>query len=229
MADPVLRKSCHNRDVVNVDRRLFSYKYDAEGGKLIDPWEIDSLESSYAMCFYAVCGPDSYNGWVNATDSYINGTSDSQLRGHYDAIRKRISAKYSGAALPTWVTDALAAVQNVIDDWNDAGYRADKTMSDNFRHPTGLYWMGQIKQIVDHFDDAACAFDDLNDLAVKVDERSATRPASPTPSLEDVPENGIFGGGGGEKPKAARNDIGLFIGIAAAAAAGYLGYKVLTE
>lgn len=223
MPEPTLKISCFNRDVVNVDNRLFSYKYDKNMVPINDFWDNSGLTDRIVMCFYGNCGHESYNAWVDAANLYINGISG--LIGHYNDIKTRIKSKYSGGVIKQELQDRLNDVKSVIDKWNDAGYAADKTWADDFRHPFTWYWEGEIRGIIDYFDNAACAYDKLNNIAFDIGEDSAAK-AAPSPGLE-VPDSGVFGKREENKPK--RNDTGIIVGLAMAATAGYIGYKVLTE
>lgn len=224
MATPK-RGHCSNRDVVNVENRLFSPAYDDEG----DPgsaWY--EFFDSDAMCFLRMCSHEDYNAWAKATDQYINGTGSQQLTGHYNKILNRAKAVYGGAAFPLDLSDKFKKVQDHINEWNDAGYKANKTIGDDFLHPLRVYWEGQVREIINYYDEAACLFDSLDEIAVKDLKQPSIAQGGPVRSVEDVP-GGYLGGSGGPGGKKKPSGLGMAVGLFAIGAAGYFGYKILTE
>lgn len=220
------RGNCSNREVVNVDTRLFSPRYDDEGKSDL-PWY--ALRDAEAMCFWGICGYSSYNAWVNATNAYINGAAATQLTGHYTKILNRAKGLSGGAAFPIALKDRFDKVVTVIDGWNNAGFEANKTMGDQFSHPLGYWWEGEMRKIIDHFDAAACAFDDLDSIAIDLNQSSLVMGA-PMREVEHV-QGGYLGGHGGvsSTEKAGGSVVGTAVGLMALGAAGYFGFKVLTE
>src|SRR5690606_16426605 len=158
MANPK-RGHCSNRDVVNAEGRLYSPRYDFDREEGRAWYEVTDAD---AMCFWGLCNHRSYNAWVDATEKYINDT----LIPHYKKILARANSIFGGAALPLELADRLNKINEIINDWDNAGYQSNKTWRDDFVHPTGFYWQGQIRKIIDYYDEAACAFDDLDDIAV---------------------------------------------------------------
>lgn len=218
------RGHCSNRDIVNADKRLYSPRYDFEGDEGLAWYELIDAD---AMCFWGMCDHSSYNTWVKATDRYINDT----LVPHYKKILARAEAVYGGAAFPVSLSDRFNKVVEIVEAWKAAGYRADKGISDDFMHPLATWWWGEIRQIIDYFDQAACAFDELDLIAVDELKQPSLAKGAPARTLEHV-EGGYLGGKGGlgegQKPP-GKSPLGMAVGIVAIGAAGYFGYKVLTE
>ncbi len=217
------RGHCSNRDIVNADNRLYSPRYDFEGEEGAAWYELIDAD---AMCFWGACYHGSYNAWVKATNAYI----DNQLAPHYKKIVSRANAISGGAALPVSLTDKLNKVEDVIQSWRDAGYKADKTIGDDFAHPVSTWWWGEIRKIIDYFDAAACQFDALDLIAVEDLNQASLAKGAPKRQLEHV-EGGYLGGKGGSPAsgKDGGSAIGTAVGIIAIGAAGYFGFKVLTE
>lgn len=212
---------CSNRNVVHADK-LYSPRYDFDREPGLAWYEITDSD---AMCFWGMCNHRSYNAWVDATDEYINET----LAPHYKKILSRAEGIYGGAALPIELVDRFNKVEEIVNDWESAGYKSNKTWRDDFRNPFGPSWQGEIRQIIDHFDAAACAFDELDDIAANFLKQPALAKGAPVRQLEHV-EGGYLGGsGGGGGPGAPRSNWTRALGIVAIGAAGYFGYKVLTE
>lgn len=217
------RGHCSNRDIVNADKRLYSPRYDFEGDEGLAWYELIDAD---AMCFWGVCNHDSYNAWVKAINAYI----DKQLVPHYEKILARANAISGGATLPVALGDKFNKVEEAIQSWRDAGYKADKTMADDFSHPVATWWWGEIRKIIDYFDAAACQFDALDEIAVNDLKQASLAKGAPTRQLEHV-EGGYLGGKGGAAPgaKAQGSSTMTAVGIVAIGAAGYFGFKVLTE
>jgi len=222
MANPK-RGHCSNRDIVNAQKRLYSPRYDFEGDDGLAWYELIDAD---AMCFWGMCDHDSYNAWVKATDRYINDT----LVPHYKKVLSRAEAVHGGAAFPVELTDRFNKVEDAVNSWQSAGYRADKGWSDDFRHPFATWWWGEIRKIIDYFDEAACQFDQLDDIAAHALKQPSLAKGAPIRQLEHV-EGGYLGGHGGPsgKAKGERSVLGMAVGVVAIGAAGYFGYKVLTE
>ncbi len=218
------RGHCSNRDIVNADKRLFSPRYDFEGDEGRAWYE---LHDGDAMCFWGMCDHDSYNAWAKATGRYINKT----LIPHYKKILARAEAIYGGAAFPVALSDRFNKVVEVVAAWEASGIKPDKTVGDDFVHPFAPYWFGEIRKVVDYFDQAACSFDDLDEIAITELKQPALAKGAPIRQLEHV-EGGYLGGAGGptgKPPPGDRSMVGMAVGIVAIGAAGYFGYKVLTE
>lgn len=219
------RGHCSNRDIVNAEKRLYSPRYDFEGDEGLAWYEFLDAD---AMCFWGLCDHRSYNAWVKATDKYINET----LVPHYKRILARAEAVYGGAVFPVSLSDRFNKVVDLVDKWKKAGYRPDKTLGDDFLHPIATYWWGEIRQIIDYFDQAACLFDELDEIAIAELKQPSLAQGAPVRQLEHV-EGGYLGGHGGPtgggNGKGERSMVGMAVGIVAIGAAGYFGYKVLTE
>ena len=222
MANPK-RGHCSNRDIVNAEKRLYSPRYDFEGDDGLAWYELIDAD---AMCFWGMCDHSSYNAWVKATDRYINDT----LEPHYKKILSRAEAVYGGAAFPVELSDRFNKVTDTINNWRQAGYKANKTIADDFRHPFAPHWWGEIRKIIDYFDEAACAFDQLDEIAAVELKQPSLAKGAPVRQLEHV-EGGYLGGHGGAagQKQGGRSVVGMAVGIIAIGAAGYFGYKVLTE
>lgn len=217
---------CSNRSVVVAAGSLHSPKYDDER----DPgtaWYEMGLDAN-AMCFWGMCDHKSYNAWVTATDKYINGTYKKQLKGHLHEAQDAAHAAYGGLAFPVEVYDRFKAVAELINEWNATDYYPNKTWKDDFRHPFATYWWGQIRQIIDYFDRAACLYDTLDDILIEDLKRPSLAGGAPVMTLEDMP-GGYLGGSGGASGTKSRSPAMMAVGIMAIGAAGYFGYKVLTE
>lgn len=212
---------CSNRNVVHADK-LYSPRYDFEGDPGLAWYEISDSD---AMCFWGICNHRSYNAWVDAADLYINKT----LVPHYKKILNRANAIYGGAALPIELVDRFNKVEEIVNDWKNTGYRSTKTWRDDFRNPFGPSWQGEIRQVIDHFDAAACAFDELDDIAVNFLKQPALAKGAPVRQLEHIEGGYLGGGGGGGGPPPPRSNWTRALGTVAIGAAGYFVYKVLTE
>ncbi len=218
------RGHCSNRDIVNADKRLYSPRYDFEGDEGLAWYELIDAD---AMCFWGMCDHDSYNAWVRATDKYINNV----LVTHYKKVHSRAEAVYGGAVFPVALSDRFNKVVDLVDAWEAAGYRPDKSWTDDFIHPLSTWWWGEIRKIIDYFDQAACLFDDLDEIAIEELKQPSLAKGAPKRQLEHV-EGGYLGGVGGPaavKKNGGGSMVGMAVGIVAIGAAGYFGFKVLTE
>ena len=212
-----------NRNVVNVDNRLYSPAYDWEGDDGLEWYE---LSDGDAMCYFRSCDFTSYNAWLKATDKYFNNV----LIPHYNSVLKRAEAVYGGAAFGTDIADRFNKISKLINAWDNFD-KTKKTIFENYLNPFTIYWRGKTREIVNFFDDAASAVDELNDIAVN-DLKSKHLAETPPARTLDPIEGGFLGGSGGPKQEAkggTMSTIGLGIGLIAIGAAGYFGYKVLTE
>ena len=139
-------------------------------------------------------------------------------------------AHYGGAVMPVDLRDRLKKAREVISGWENAGFKPDKTVADDFLHGfLEWFWIGEIKKIVKHFDQAACQFDELDRIRAVDLERPSAAKGAPVTKLEDI-EGGYLGGHGGS-PSGGKgvSGIGAAVGLVALGAVGYFGYKVLTE
>lgn len=212
-----------NREVVNVENRLYSPAYDFEGD---DGLAWHELGDSDAMCFWGICSPASYNGWAKSTGAYIENI----LVPHYKTVLSRAQGQYQGGALPQDMQDLFNKVHDFILSWDEAGIKPDKTYWDNYSHPLNIQWQGMIRNIVTFFDDAAAQVDILDDIAAGPLNSKALVKGVPQRTLEPAPGGGGYfkgppsdGGGNGG------STMGKALGIMAIGAAGYFGFKVLTE
>lgn len=212
---------CTNRDIVNVDGQLFSPDYDFEG----DPGKtwLESAEfwhgDAPAMCGWSICGEGDAKRWTAATDRYIDETLKPQL-----AKLKKLITTYTGGGGPSIPQqEVLNESIKVIKDWRD---NRGKSVPSMF-NPSAI--RAHIHQIITHFDRAACAMDHLNNLA---DEMGASHIANRAPVLDPGPPPGggkwIRGGGTDEPANGSPSGLGM-VGWVAIGAAGYFGFKVLTE
>ena len=178
------------------------------------------------MCYWHICSPDSYNAWAVATAKYI----ENELVPHYKRISGRANAIYEGGILPQDIQDLFSNVTVFVKSWDESGIKPDKNFGDNFLHPTPQYWNGKVRLIVDFFDEAACQVDILDDIAAGPLNSKALAKGAPQRTLEPAPGGGGYfegpppsnGGKGGSTMSTA-------LGIMAIGAAGYFGFKVLTE
>ena len=215
---------CRNRDIVNVDNQLFSPDYDFEGDENPTWYEyamsvFTSLSpSKAAMCSFGMCMGGDIERWKGVTNRYFTKEFKPQL-----AKTKQIISAYTGGAPPTIEQQGvLNQSEKLIKDWDEFqdkeepwAWRTDEIT-------------GYIHSIVQHFDRAACLMDDLNDLA---DELGASHLSNRAPIMEvkGPPDGGSWiRGGGVDEGGASTGGIGM-LGWVAIGAAGYFGFKVLTE
>lgn len=215
---------CENRDIVNVNNELFSPDYDFEGDEGLTWYEYvgaavtGSFPSTYAMCDFAICDDDDADRWMEATRHYYDKEFKPQL-----AKTKKIIDAYTGGAPPTFEQQGVInQCDKLVKDWKD--FQAKEAPS--------VFWSGEfrgyIRSIVQYFDRAACLMDPLNDLA---DEMGASHLSNRAPVIEakPPPDGGSWiRGGGTDESSSAGNGIGV-LGWVAIGAAGYFGFKVLTE
>jgi len=216
--------------VVHAEGRLHSPDYDSEGEDGLAYSSFEFFDDD-AMCFWGICGPWSYNAWVEATNKYIN----EQLVVQYNKVFARAENHLQGAPLPQAMQDKFNKVMDAIKAWEEAGYKPNMTQLDKFAHPISLWWSSQIRAIIAHFDDAACSFDILNNIA-EVDLNSpALAKGAPTRTLEPSPTasgsylDGSGGPSNGKKGGSEGGVLGPALGIMALGGAAYFGFKVLTE
>jgi hypothetical protein len=214
---------CKNRRVVNVEGRLYSPAYDFEGD---DGRAWHELGEGDAMCFFGVCSPASYNSWATATANFF----EDELVPHYNLALNKAKGISQGAPLPTPLQDKFNKVYGFIKKWDESGIKPDKVYSDNFYHPITAYWVGEIRGIVNYFDEAACMVDYL-DVILAVDLNSpAAAKGVPMRTLEAPPGGSYLDGSGGRMSSDKGSSFtSKAIGIMAIGAAGYFGFKVLTE
>ncbi len=221
------KKHCRNRLVVHAENRLYSPRYDWEGADGLAQTSFEFIDAD-AMCFWGVCDSDSYNAWVKATEKYING----ELVPHYKKVLARANAQAAGAPLKTELQDKFNKIKAFIQKWDDAGYEPNKDWTDTLSHPFATYWWGEIRSIIEYFDEAACYFDTLDVIAADDLLSPALAKGAPKRTLEPSPtgsyldgSGGPSGGGGGGSSSFATKAVGIM----AIGAAGYFGFKVLTE
>lgn len=216
---------CENRDIVNVDNQLFSPDYDFEGDEGLTWYEYvfagvtGSFASTYAMCDFANCDSDDADRWIAATRRYFDKEFKPQL-----AKTKQVINAYTGGAPPTFEQQAVINDgEKLIKSW--------KEFQD--KEAPSVFWSGEfrgyVRSIVQYFDRAACLMDGLNDLA---DEMGASHISNRAPVIEakSPPDGGswIRGGGTGGGEISSGGGMGV-LGWVAIGAAGYFGFKVLTE
>lgn len=219
-------KHCRNREIVNAEGRLYSPKYDWEGADGLAQSSFEFIDAD-AMCFWGVCDSDSYNAWAKATNKFI----EDKLVVQYKKVLGRAQAHYQGAPLPADMQDRFNNIAEFIQAWDESGIKPDKDWSDTLLHPFAPYWWGKIRTIVEFFDDAACAYDELVDIAADELNSPALVPGLPKRTLEPSPTGSYLDGSGGLIPGGgnSRSPTATALGIMAIGAAGYFGYKVLTE
>ena len=217
-----VRRHCRNRNIVNVDNRLYSPFYDWEGDDGLAWYEFADRN---AMCLFTMCDHDSYNAWAKATDEYIQG----RLLPFYEDVLGRAKSKYSGAPMPLPLTDKFNQVKKIIDEWNASGIEPDKTLGDDFAHPVNSWWVGKIKEIIKYFDEAACMFDKLNDIAATDLESPELAQGVPEHTITPSPTGSYFDGSGGPSKGDSKSSTTSILGAVALGGAAYFGFKVLTE
>lgn len=209
---------CRNRDIVNVDNELFSPGYDWEGDSGGAWYEYMAIcRECMAMCGGGICMGGDVERWQDATHRYIDREFKPQI-----AKTKKTIAAYTGDAPPTFEQqEVLNQSAKLLKDWKEF---QTKDVPWAWR-PNAI--ASHIKSISRYFDRAACLMDDLNDI---VDEMGAYHMANRAPILEPKPppDGGrwIRGGGADEGPPG--KGLGM-VGWVAIGAAGYFGFKVLTE
>jgi hypothetical protein len=209
---------CTNRDIVNVDNELFSPDYDFEGDSGGAWYEyLFTSRMSAAMCGSGICMGGDVKRWNNAMDRYISKEFRPQI-----AKTRKIIGAYTGGAPPTIAQqEILNRCDKLLRDWKEF---QKKDVPWAWR--VGAL-MGHIKSIIRYFDRAACLMDELNDMA---DELGASHIANRAPVLEPKPppDGGSWIRGGGVDEAAPSKGFGV-LGWVAIGAAGYFGFKVLTE
>lgn len=215
------KRSCKNKNVVNVDDRLHSPFYDTSWYQFHD---------GAAMCYWQTCGPEDVNAWFKAAEAYYNNSLIPLL----SRTQKRADAVYGGAALPLKISDILNKVKADISAWNAFVDEFEApSFLDEFSHPHPKYWTGEAKSVVRFFDEAACRVDDLNDILELELDSAALAERPPLHEVRPPPDGNSWfegsdagtGGGGGS----GLGTTGTAIGLILAGAGLYFGYKVLTE
>jgi hypothetical protein len=222
------KRNARNREVVHVDHRLHSPAYDWDGDDGLAQSTFEFFDAD-AMCFFGICGPWSYNGWVKSTNNYIHNVLEKQ----YEKVIKKIKGHYQGAPVPMDLQEELNNVEALIQSWDNANYRPNKDQLDKFAHPTSMWWSGQIRAIIDYFDAAACKVDVLDAIAVELLNSPAIAIGDPRRVLKKSPtSSGVYLDGSGGPSQGGSSNTSFAasaIGIMALGAAGYFGFKVLTE
>ena len=209
---------CCNRNIVNVNNELFSPDYDFEGDAGGAWYEyLYTYRLAGAMCAGGVCMGSDIKRWRAAVNRYIKKEFKPQIA----RTKKTISA-YTGGGGPNIGQQAvLNQSQKLLEDWKEF---QTKEAPWAWNRPA---IHGYLHSIVQHFDRAACLMDDLNDL---VDEMGAYHMTNRAPVIQakPPPDGGSWIRGGGVGEGAPGKGIGV-IGWVAIGAAGYFGFKVLTE
>jgi len=221
--------NCRNRDVVNVNNRLYSPNYDWEGD---DGRAWSESGESDAMCFWGLCGPSSYAAWCEATDKYINKVLSSQ----YMKVLKLAEGKFG--AIPIEVADRMAKIASHINSWNQSEFKKDWETGayDVWSVPVfgEQYWdtRGNIQGVVNIFDDAACLMDELNSIASVDLDRPSLAQGAPVRTVTPSPTGSFLdGSGGGQGGSASPSGGGISksLGVVGLGVAAYFGFKALTE
>jgi hypothetical protein len=213
--------NCWNRNVVHVDHRLHSPVYDAEGKKG-RPWWIEATDQ-HSMCFFAVCEYNSYNAWIDATDAYFNN----EFIPHYEDILSVVEGHYGGAAMPQDYSDLFNKLAAFINEWL-AFDKTHRSFKDMFFHSNPQYWESKTRVVVNFFDEAACNVDLLDEITIDMGRKHKAK-GVPKRSLQPV-EGGFLGNPAGtETSSKGMSGVGMAVGLVAIGAAGYFGFKALTE
>jgi hypothetical protein len=218
---------CRNRSIVNVDERLFSPHYDWDGEDGLAQSTFEFIDAD-AMCFWGICGSASYNAWVEATNAFI----EKKLVPHYKEVLGIAKGYFGGAPIRVDILDRLNKIEDFIKSWDEADYKPNKRWYDDMKNPFAPYWWGEIRVIVTYFDDAACYFDELDKIVAVDLKRPSAAEGVPQRTLEPSPTGSYLDGSGGPSPgngKSGKSGMSTAIGIMAIGAAGYFGFKVLTE
>lgn len=214
--------NCWNRDVVHVDHRLHSPVYDAEGNKG-RPWWFEPSDQ-HSLCYFGVCDYHSYNAWIDATDNYFVKL----FIPHYNNVVGAANSQYGGAAMPQDLMDKLEQMADLINGW-EAFDKTKKVLKDQFFHTNPMYWLGETWKVSDFFDEMACQMDKLNEILVVDLKRKHMAKGAPSRTVEPV-EGGFIGNPAGtESSVKGMSGVGMAVGLVALGAAGYFGFKVLTE
>lgn len=216
---------CSNREIVNVAGRLYSPKYvsaDNPGSRWYELWD------GAAMCYFGMCDPDSYNDWVNATYEYINGKSESELYGRLKKAEAAIKSRFGGAAIPVSYAQKIANFKDFIKSWNESGHRANKSWTDWFSHPMRAYWKGQVREVSDWFDRAACKYDEVEELEYEITKDKSGVIGAPTMVADE--DYDYFGKDEKKHQQPADNSaMKKAGGVILVGVGGYFAYKLLTE
>jgi hypothetical protein len=201
---------CRNRNIVNVENRLVSPFYDAEGDDGGAWHEFGSIGG--AACYYGWCTGDSYQAWVDAANKYFN---DKLVPQYNRVYRIAMGDDGSAANLPQIARDRLMVVRDFIDDW-----KASPPNRDEYTETAPNWvWKSRVEEIAKCFDEAACKYDDL-DKILTMDLGHAGGQAG----YSEDPLIGHASAKGGSS-----SGIGKAMGVVALGAAAYFGFKVLTE
>lgn len=214
------KSPCKDRRVVHVDNRLHSFEYD-------NAWYETGPAS--AMCYWSMCNHLAYNDWLRETNKYIYD----DLKPHYTEVRARTQAISGGSALPMNLSDRFKQIDDFIKRWESENFKSARP-ADVFIHPTPMYWMGKIQEVVKYFDKAACYVADLNDIADNAISSPGLSKRSTPPSVKEPPGKGDSwlgnpAGGSSEGGSVSGGTALNIVGLVAIGAAGYFGFKVLTE
>jgi len=227
------RSPCQDRKVVHVNNRLHSYDYDRA-------WYEFGPED--AQCYLGLCNPRAYSDWRKAAMRYI----DESLRPHFLEIQQDTSDALGSLVPPAHIDKKFKEISEFLDEWDeiterpfeDGGLPEINNIRAGFWNPLRAFWNGKIIEVVKYFDDAACYFADLNDIAKGYSPGSVKKPrgrvAKTAPDggswlNRSDSDKGIGGGGGGGGGGISTNTALSAVGVIAIGGALYFGYKVLTE
>ncbi len=212
-------KHCRNRDIINVGNRLHSPDYDFEGdsGPAWYEWDPWHEHEPASMCGYGVCMGGDVDAWKDAMNNYYEKTFKPLLR-HAKSLA---IAQTEGGPSPFRVEAVINTAEKVEENWKalrttDAPWAFNVPAINNY-----------VYSIVRQFDSMACdGVDPLNELleefgAVHLTQKaSARKPKAP-------PGGGSWLRNGAPEPEKP-GGIGV-VGWLAIGAAGYFGFKALTE
>ncbi len=221
------KRYCKNREVVNVDNRLYSPSYDWEG----DPngaWHELHMGNAGSMCTWSYCGVGDAIAWRDAADEFINGT----LKKHLMSIERNVSLHTQGGPAPLEIQGRLNEVKDFLKDWSDF-YKKEVPFANLGKalplpfSPLRPAIEGYTMEIVEYFDRAACYMDDLNEISEEIGAVQAVK-RPPVLEPESPPDGGSWIRGGSTEELVPKTGMGV-VGWMLIGVAGYFGYKALTE
>ena len=180
-----------------------------------------------SMCGWAICGAGDAESWRKAANKFIQGTLKKQLK----KVKRKVEIYTGGGPIPLETQAGFNEIRDFLKEWDS--FRA-KEIPWSFNMPAVE---GHIRQTIDYFDRAACYIDDpegfnLNAVAEEIHAPDAVKRAPVVPDAGSAPDGGSWfrGGGGVGEPPVGEPSRGIgVIGWVALGAAGYFGFKVLTE
>lgn len=217
------KRFCKNTDVVRAGGSRHSYKYGQE-------WFEFEWWHKMSICTMGVCGAADLNAWVAAAGGFITG----QFRRQYE-ITKTTLGKKQGGLLTDQQKIVLQDTKRLMNEWDEKyGDYTPEGAWEEFKSGWGLFsgagtisnmYRDKITDVIDIFDQASCAMDELNFLQPEGTSTSKPPLVGQGPPLGATSWMGMgddtdSGGGPGFGTLAMVFGIGI---------AGFIGYKAMTE